>query len=247
MYHDLSGAASGFSDRWAETYKLSENEFAAHLDAIGRAGLGGHIVCVDRAVWDRLPVFLTFDDGGASALRMADMLSTRGWRGHFFVTTGRIGQTGFLSGSGIRELQSHGHIVGSHSVSHPVRMSALSRAQLDEEWKQSVDALQQVLSTPVCTASVPGGFYSRGVGESAADAGIRFLFSSEPVETVSFVADCRLIGRYYIQRGTSAREAAAYASGEWWTCNRQRLLWNSRKILKKALGPAYVKLGKLIR
>jgi len=246
MYHDLSESESGFTGKWADLYKIPESGFITHLNAIAGAGLSGRIASVESAPWADIPIFLTFDDGGASALRIAELLSARRWCGHFFVTTGRVGNAGFLKPDEIRTIHSLGHVIGSHSVSHPTRMRALNRAELDREWKDSVDALEQILSAPVRTASVPGGFYSRAVGESAADAGIRYLFYSEPVEHVESIKDCRVIGRYYIQRGTSARQAAAFASGNWRACTAQRVGWNSRKLLKSVLGPGYMVVGRLL-
>ena len=35
---------------------------------------------------------------------IADMLEPLGWRGHFFITTGRLGQPGFLTSAQVREL-----------------------------------------------------------------------------------------------------------------------------------------------
>lgn len=248
MYHDLCDTPSGFTGPWADLYKISATGFNTHLDAIESVGLSGRIASVENAAWSGIPpVFLTFDDGGASAVRIAGMLSSRGWCGHFFVTTGCIGQAGFLSEREIREIHSLGHVIGSHSVSHPTRMRALTREQLAREWGESVESLQQILGTPIRTASVPGGFYSHEVGESAAEAGILYLFNSEPVEQVESVEACRVIGRYYIQNRTSAREAVAFASGDWWICGKQRFKWNSRKMLKAVLGPGYVAAGRLFR
>ena len=44
---------------------------------------------------------------------------------------------------------------------------------------------------------------------AAAEAGIRWLYNSEPVETVDEVDGCRILGRYAIHRGHSAADAAA--------------------------------------
>ena len=116
LYHDVvlpsQYAVSGFQSPDADLYKLDKPQFVAHLDAIAARGGGGN----------RL---FTFDDGGASALRTAELLSQRGWRGIFFVPTNFIGTTGFLDASGIQELARGGHTIGSHSCSHPLRMAAL--------------------------------------------------------------------------------------------------------------------------
>ena len=74
------------------------------------------------ATGDTLPFLITVDDGGVSYYTVvADRLERLGWRGHCFVTTDMIGQRGFLTRRQIRELDGRGHIIGSHSASHPTR------------------------------------------------------------------------------------------------------------------------------
>src|ERR1035438_7697935 len=139
MYHDVvedgDFESSGFPGEGAHVYKLRREDFERHLDAIARATTAVGTVCtlVGR------PVLITFDDGGVSSLHpIADLLESHGWRGHFFITTDRIGTPGFLTEAQLRELHRRGHIVGSHSRSHPTRMAALSRADLDGEWRESL-------------------------------------------------------------------------------------------------------------
>src|SRR4051812_23698238 len=152
MYHDVvengDFESSGFPGEGAHVYKLRRQDFERHLDAIAAA--------------TKDPVLLTFDDGGVSFhTPIASLLEQRGWRGHFFVTTDRIGTPGFLTEQQLRDLHARGHVIGSHSCSHPTRMAALTRSDLDGEWRQSVARLSQILSSEITTASVPGGYYSR--------------------------------------------------------------------------------------
>ena len=55
---------------------------------------------------DRRGLLLTFDDGGKSAVRIADLLDKKGWKGHFFVTTSLIDTSGFVTPSNILDLTS---------------------------------------------------------------------------------------------------------------------------------------------
>jgi peptidoglycan/xylan/chitin deacetylase (PgdA/CDA1 family) len=185
---------------------------------------------------------LTFDDGGVSALEpTADLLEEHSWRGLFFVTTERIGTPTFLSADAVRELHRRGHVIGSHSCSHPERMSCCGPEQLLDEWRRSRDELEEILGEPVCRASVPGGYYSRAVAEAAAAAGYTLLFNSEPTTGVVSVGGCRVVGRYTVYRGTSARAAARLLTGRlarW----RQALLWNAKKVAKALGGRACLAL-----
>src|SRR5207248_785635 len=76
MYHDVTPAgredASGFPGGDAARYKLEPEQFNGHLRAIAAAAAGPAIT-VDTADLQsaRLPLLLTFDDGGSSAVRIA--------------------------------------------------------------------------------------------------------------------------------------------------------------------------------
>ena len=111
--------------------------------------------------------------------------------------------------SQIQALHSNGHVIGSHSCSHPARMSRCSQEQLNYEWEESTRVLTRILGTPVTTASVPGGFYSRRVAAAAARSGIRQLFTSEPVASSHIVDGCVVLGRFSIQQGVPGEWVAS--------------------------------------
>jgi peptidoglycan/xylan/chitin deacetylase (PgdA/CDA1 family) len=247
MYHDVvedgDFESSGFPGEGAHVYKLRREDFARHLDAIAAATSA---VTTVRDLKGS-PVLLTFDDGGVSFHHpIAGLLEGRGWRGHFFVTTDRIGAPGFLSESQVRELHRRGHVIGSHSCSHPTRMAALARAELDGEWRRSVDRLSALLGERVRVASVPGGYYSRQVGESAAAAGIEVLFTSEPTSRTSMLNGCLVLGRYVIQRGMDPAWSGGFAAGRRAQCWRQSALWKAKRIAKTLGGSAYLTLRQSI-
>lgn len=232
MYHDVvpEGAedSSGFPGRDAALYKVTPGRFEAHLAAIVRA-------CSPSAA----PV-ITFDDGGGSALAAADALERHGLRGCFFVTTDYLNAPGFLDEAGVRALRRRGHVVGSHSCSHPLRMGHCPWTQLIDEWTRSGEVLARVLGEPVTVASVPGGDFAPAVAEAAARAGFRELFTSEPTTGRSAGPGIALQGRYVIRRWTSPATAAGLASGRWLPCASQALSWNVRKAAKRLAGERYL-------
>jgi peptidoglycan/xylan/chitin deacetylase (PgdA/CDA1 family) len=244
LYHDVVPRGreddSGFPGAGAARYKLTPDEFAEHLAAINRAA--GLAAATSE-------LLLAFDDGGVSALDpIADLLERHGLRGSFFITTDHIGTATFLSAAQIHELRRRGHTIGSHSCSHPARMSCCSREELLREWRQSCGVLNDILGELVTVASVPGGYYSRAVAEAAAEAGIRILFNSEPTTRTRTVDGCLVLGRYTVYRGMSARTAAALAVGRRWPRWRQALWWNVKKAVKAVGGRAYLGLReKLLR
>lgn len=256
-YHDVVPYAErdavGFPGPLAARYKLDPGTFDAHLRALAETGLHIGTLAADGSpvghgsdVADgssvgngRSPqVLLSFDDGGSSALHAATALEARGWRGQFFVTTGRLGTSGFMSGEQLRELVRRGHVVGSHSHTHPAYMGKLSRHELDREWRSSRAALEEILGEPPRIASVPGGYFSDRVAVAAAAAGYEVLFTSEPTRTV-MSSEIVVCGRYTIWSTTPAAMAAAYASGRRLACGRLWLEWNAKKLAKSVSPQAY--------
>jgi peptidoglycan/xylan/chitin deacetylase (PgdA/CDA1 family) len=245
MYHDIATRAQretvGFQGPLAGRYKLEPTAFEAHLDALAATGL--QIGTLDAG--EAAPaVALTFDDGGGSARLAAEALERRGWRGQFFVTSGRLGTPGFLSADEICELARRGHLIGSHSHSHPTYMGRLTREQLDHEWARSRAVIGEILGAPPRTASVPGGYLSRTVIAAAAAAGYELLFTSEPTARVAH-NELVVRGRYTIWATTPARLAAAYANGGRLACGRLWLEWNAKKLAKRASPAAYQALRRV--
>lgn len=250
MYHDVTEAGeahtSGFAGPDAALYKLEREHFDEHLRAIASARTDEPALVTELSEKsESAPWLLTFDDGGVSAYTcIAEMLEERGWRGHFFVTAGYIGKPSFLSREQIIELHRRGHVIGSHSTTHPSRMSHCRPAEMLEEWKTSIETLSGILGQQVKVASVPGGFYSREVAEAASRAGIEALFTSEPVTKCSRVEGCLVLGRYTVQRRTGPQRIAALASGHLTPRMKQLLFWNAKKITKSLGGEYYLKLRK---
>jgi peptidoglycan/xylan/chitin deacetylase (PgdA/CDA1 family) len=250
LYHDVvepgQFASSGFPHGDAHIYKLERSQFELHLQKIDQAPKSAKVALLDHASQDigSEVLLFTFDDGGASALPIAALLEEHGWRGHFFITTDYIGKPGFVREDQIRELHHRGHVVGSHSCSHPARMSHCPPEQLVREWKESARVLSNILGDRLRVASVPGGYYSKRVAEAAANSGIEVLFNSEPTSHIKHVKGCIVLGRYSIQQGVSAETVAGIASGERLPRLRQYLLWNSKKIAKHLGGNYYISLRK---
>jgi peptidoglycan/xylan/chitin deacetylase (PgdA/CDA1 family) len=239
-YHGLvaeGGPRDGFEGAGAAAYAVAPERFGEHLDRIAAATEQAPATADSLSgggAW-----MLTFDDGAASALEAAEQLARRSWRGHFFIATDLVGTPGFLTWDGVRELARAGHVVGSHSCSHPDRMAACSDQVLLDEWSRSGATLAEALGRRVSTASVPGGLYSAGVGRAAAAAGYSVLFNSLPTQRTGRVDGCLLIGRYAIRRSTTADEAAAAAAGRPLPWARQRSAWAVRGLAKRLAGERY--------
>jgi len=252
MYHDVFDGgdpdSTGMPGPAAARYKLDRAAFAAHVRALACVATRlNDVTRLHEHASSSSPVAITFDDGGVSARTViADMLEEAGWRGHFLVTAGWIGQPTFLSPPEIRELRSRGHVIGSHSFSHPTRMSACTPVQLRREWTDSVKRLSDILGEPVRVASVPGGYYARHVAEPLADLGVTSLFTSEPTTRCWDVNGCTVLGRFTVWRHTPVETVVALASGRLRPRLAQAVAWNARRVAKMVGGERYLAIQRRI-
>jgi peptidoglycan/xylan/chitin deacetylase (PgdA/CDA1 family) len=247
LYHEVvdDPSESGFQTPGALAYKHTTAMFRRDLDLIGKG------VWTPSVVFDVDPrkggrkLLLTFDDGGRSAMRIAGLLAEKGWRGHFFVTTHLMGSKGFLDKASVRSLHEQGHVVGSHSHTHPDVFYSLTRAQMLDEWRTSCRVLEDILGQPVLVASVPGGDMNAQTVATAGEAGIRYLFTSEP-RTIPWLRDGVLcFGRVCPKRGTPAERISEFACFR--GLRRERIVRWCKGTAKRILGPLYVYRTRLNR
>jgi peptidoglycan/xylan/chitin deacetylase (PgdA/CDA1 family) len=249
LFHDVYESdprESGFRSPAADRYKLSVPEFEAQVDGLVKLrplarrsspSEGGHPE-------SRIPAVLTVDDGGVSYYTViADRLEALGLRAYCFVSTDYIGERGFLTPQQIRELDARGHIVGTHSASHPARFSSLTTSEMRREWSNSRQRLEDIVDHPVTVGSVPGGYFSRAVAEAAAYAGLRTLYTSEPTARPWMLDDLRVVGRFTIRRGHPPDMALRFASAAPWARCGAWAGWNVKALVKPLLGASYSRVA----
>jgi len=217
-YHEVTSEPllSGFLRRGAIQFTVTPAEFERHLDIAASAGVEPVLVTQLDQPLSKRPVLLTFDDGGKSAMYAANALERRGWRGHFFVITKRVGERTFLDAREIRELRDKGHLIGSHSHSHPDIFRDLAFDRMVAEWRDSRDRLADLLGEECTTAAVPGGHISAAVLRSADAAGVRSLFTCDPVLRPRLEGGCRVFGRFLVKRTTSHAQMTSLLDYEGW-------------------------------
>lgn len=192
MFHDIvtKGLISGFQNESAFQYKVDKDAFEEIAKNLSPTRTQ-----------------FTFDDGGLSFLTIAaPILEKYGHRGVFFVATDYISTPGFLSVEQVKELDKRGHIVGSHSCSHPHNMAVLQEDAISKEWKESKTKLEEILGHTMEYASIPNGYSSKTVVTKAREAGIKYLYTSTPIDRVKNVKGISLIGRYVIHDKMSTQE-----------------------------------------
>jgi peptidoglycan/xylan/chitin deacetylase (PgdA/CDA1 family) len=244
LYHDVVNGMdfgmSGFSGKDADEYKLTQKEFEEHISAI-KQSLKSHVITqITKADSKIPPVMFTFDDGGVSAHEIiAPILEKNDWRGLFFISSDYIGGKEFLSREQIKDLHDRGHIIGSHSCSHPTKITDCTQEQLLHEWGSSIEVLSEIIEQPVTVASIPGGFYSTAVAKAAVEQGVKYLFTSEPVQKIASLDGCAIIGRFSVKRGDSASVPAEFVSNHPIRMFWQFSYWNIKKVAKAISGPVY--------
>lgn len=244
LYHDVIDGGgydkSGFSGKNAAEYKLLKNEFEEHITAIKSSLKSPVITKISEITGSIPPVLFTFDDGGSSAYDIiAPMLESNGWRGLFFIPSNYIDADSFLSREQIKDLHERGHVIGSHSSSHPLKITDCTKDQLLSEWADSISALSEIIGQSVTVASIPGGFYSRAVAEAAVASGIKYLFTSEPLQKIWHLGECAVIGRFSVKRGDNASVPAGFVASKPSSIFCQYAYWNIKKAAKNFTGPVY--------
>lgn len=238
-YHDVTDdpATSGFQRPAALAFKHTQRAFAEHLAHLAAGRLVPELaVDIDYTRPGRHLV-LTFDDGGKSALYVSDELSRRGWKGHFFIVTSRIGAPTFLTAGEIRYIRSCGHLVGSHSHTHPDIFRDETPDRMAEEWRVSCGILAEILNEPCLVGSVPGGDISSAVLRSAPSAGLRYLFTSEPWLAPRQVDGCRILGRFGPKVATPPTRVGELAQFRGW--DRALLVRRLKDLARRGLPTLY--------
>ena len=243
-YHDVVSPTqreeTGFAGPTSARYKLAPALFERHLDALAASGRA-------LGLLEHHPqVAVTFDDGGASSMDVADALERRGFRGHFFVVTAMLDTPGFLSSEQVRELAARGHEVGSHSHTHPGSIERLvAPATLAYEWRRSRELLTELLGAPPRLAAVPGGKLSRALLEQLTAAGYELLLSAEPTTRVRRFGRLTVLGRYMMWANSPASRAAAYACGDRVATGRLRAQWRVKQAARRVSPEVYERMRRV--
>ena len=239
MFHEVTDDATttGYQRPGARPYGCTPATFERHLDAIAESGRAPAVI-TDVGFESTAPrLMLTFDDGGRSAIVAGDLLMRRGWRGHFFVVTSRIGRPGFLDRDGVRYLRACGHVIGTHSHTHPDIFPELAPSEMDEEWGVSRSILEDLLGEPCLVASLPGGDLSARVRDSVRRSVFHALFTSEPWLHPRRAGACWLIGRYAVRASLTPEAFRSLVDLRGWSLALARR--RCSVLARNGLGPLY--------
>lgn len=227
MFHDVVDKrciTSGFQTIGARQYELTADRFEA-------------IVNVALKIDEN--VLFTFDDGGVSFEKViAPILEKNNKKGIFFIATSRINSDGFLTSKQIRKLHGNGHIIASHSHTHPRDISKLPYDAIVYEWSVSKKILEDIIGEEITTASIPGGAMSKKVLKAMTDAGYTVIYTSEPTNKVRHINASKAIGRFAVLYNTTNEQVKAIIAD---AGLRRRLLLRYKllRLVKDILGANY--------
>lgn len=129
-------------------------------------------------------VCVTFDDGRLCAFDATRGLLEAGAKCTHFIIPDRVNSRDkeTMSWSQIRELNTAGVEIGSHSLTHPY-LTRLDKPQLEEELRTSKTILEDKLGTSVTSFAYPYGVYDQRVVEAVVDCGYSCAFTTRHLYT----------------------------------------------------------------
>ena len=182
MYHHVGDWGESRAD-WAP-WVVRSTEFRAQMDwlvANGFHTITFRELLAGQKAGESLPaksVIISFDDGWSAQEGVVRAeLEPRGLHAVFFVYTAAVGATpnnsGYISWQQLRILESAGHEVQSHTVSHG-RLTDMPPSQLDREMRESRAMIEREMHHPVKVIAYPFGIYDERVMRAASAAGSEF-------------------------------------------------------------------------
>lgn len=225
MYHDIvtrSDKSSGFQNDNAFQYKVEDSAFEEQVKAL-----------------QGKDVTFTFDDGGVSFItKAAPILEKYGRKGVFFISTKFIGTPEFLTLEQVKELADRGHIIGSHSHTHPEIFTQLKKDEIRDEWKKSFDILSGILGMNDMPLSIPNGYASKMIMEEAVKVGYTDIYTSEPTTKIHQFQKHNVIGRYVVHDGMTTQDVLRIVESKS-TRMKMAVKWSVLNIVKAVLGSSY--------
>jgi len=236
MYHDVFHndiKESGFQNIGAIPYKIKSADFEHQVRKIAEY--------FETNQLDKKRLAVTFDDGGESFHSIiAPILEKYGFKGYFFVTTNFIGTQGFLNRDQIIDLHHRGHFIGTHSHTHPKNIAELPYPEIEREWTNSVEILNNIISGKIKVASIPGGFYSAQSRKALLKNGIEMVFTSVPTRKIKFEAENQsILGRFTIKKGTNNKEILRLLKNNTVSQFYEFAKWRGLALIRSMLGNNY--------
>jgi peptidoglycan/xylan/chitin deacetylase (PgdA/CDA1 family) len=238
MYHELQlpGRSLYNSEFGYTRYVLPEQDFRSQMEYLKAKGYRGLSVGQALAFPDGSNIAITFDDGSETdLLAAAPILREAGCGATFYVTTGWVGNRGYMSSAQIKALSGQGFEIGCHSMTHAF-LTDQDDNGLKREIAHAKSDLEQILGRPVEHFSCPGGRHNQRAVAVARAAGYRTVATSF-IHANSAHTDVFALGRVAILRGMTERDFSDICSGA--ALRRMRAQSAIRDAVKGLLGNSF--------
>lgn len=120
---------------------------------------------------NKIELVTSWDDGSVLDIQVADLLEKYKLRGTFYVVCDFVGKDGYLTWQQIKELDSRGFDIGSHTVTHPMDLKMVHDEELFYEVQSSKDIIENVLGHNITSFCYPRGRADERVKQMVAEAG----------------------------------------------------------------------------
>jgi peptidoglycan/xylan/chitin deacetylase (PgdA/CDA1 family) len=168
MYHSISDevqARHPYYETNTSPHVFRRQMSFLHQNSYSTISLGEAVSALEMHDADPKSVVITFDDGYKDFYTHAfPVLHGYGFSATLFVATDRIGSkpirfagNEYLTWGEVRELQSHGIRIGSHTISHPT-LTNLKKPEIDWELGHSKRTIEDKLGVGVVSFSYPYAF-----------------------------------------------------------------------------------------
>jgi len=240
-FHDVVADTDNVRATSDEFYRIKASEMDTLLSQLRKLGYQTvssrtfHAWQQGKGPLPERTVVLTFDDGHVSHFELvAPLLVRYRFTGTFFVTTGYIGQSGYMTWDQLRKLVFLGMEIGSHGATHRP-LTHLSAHDVMDEVVSSKRLLEQQLGVPIQAMAAPGGFWNRTVADASKQAGYEAVWVSN-IGTNGKETSPLALRRIVVRQPFSAAHVVSMVEGWqpsfWWAANQQALI----RVLKRVLG-----------
>jgi peptidoglycan/xylan/chitin deacetylase (PgdA/CDA1 family) len=234
MYHELEEPRRTLcqSDPGYVRYVLSSAQFRAQMQLLRDKGWRGVSVS-EGLTHSSDAIVITFDDGcETDLLCAAPILREFRFGATFYITTGFLGNPGYLSHAELQELCGLGFEIGCHSMTHAY-LTDLDDAGLYREIAEAKTRLEDLIGLPVLHFSCPGGRHNYRVAEVAREAGYQTVATSR-MRANSARTHRFSLGRVAVMRATSLETFTTLCSGQ--GLKRQDLMVQVRETARRLVG-----------
>ncbi|OQA52439.1 MAG: Poly-beta-1,6-N-acetyl-D-glucosamine N-deacetylase precursor [candidate division WS2 bacterium ADurb.Bin280] len=205
MYHHI-GPLPDKADDIRKGLTVSEQEFEQQIKYLSEQGYKiMSFAKLDEAILQKqLPqkvVVPTFDDGYDDNYNYAlPILNKYGATGTFFIITGKIGKSEYVTQDQVKEIFSKGNEIGSHTVNHP-SLDKYRGESLKNELIKSKETLEAITSSPVISFCYPAGKYNQQTIDVVKDAKYKYAVTTKSSLGVIDLENLFEIPRYRISSG----------------------------------------------